>query len=115
MLRTPRCNRAIDMGQHCVGKPSGHTLPISAYVQIVEAFEQAFRLLEGTTKDLKDGDFFFSPTIKMPTGAARKKQAQEGLKSATEAYNKFVTITNKGLMMELNKLPLAGEPQVTSK
>ena len=78
-----------------------------------QAFEQAFRLLEGTTKDLKDGDFFFSPTIKMPTGAARKKQAQEGLKSATEAYNKFVTITNKGLMMELNKLPLAGEPQIS--
>ena len=76
-----------------------------------QAFETAFRSLEGTTKDLKDGPFFFSGTIKMPTGAARKKQAQEGLKAATEAYNNFVTITNRGLMMELNKLPLAGEAQ----
>lgn len=76
-----------------------------------QAFEQAFRVLQGTTKDMKDGDFFFSPTIKMPTGPARKKQAQEGLKSATESYNNFVTIANKGLMRELNKLPLAGELQ----
>jgi hypothetical protein len=76
-----------------------------------QAFEQAFRVLQGTTKDMKDGDFFFSPTIKMPAGPARKKQAQEGLKSATESYNNFVTIANKGLMRELNKLPLAGELQ----
>ena len=76
-----------------------------------QAFEAACRTLEGTTKDLKDGPYFFSGTIKMPTGAARKKQAQEGLKTATEAYNKFVTITNKGLMLELNKLPLAGDVQ----
>jgi hypothetical protein len=76
-----------------------------------QAFEKAMRLLEGTTRDMKDGEFFFSPTIKMPTGAERKEQAKEGYAEAVQAYNKYITVANKGLMMELNKLPLAGETQ----
>lgn len=66
-------------------------------------FEEAMKLLQGTTKDMK-GDGWFAADIKMPTGTARKKQAQEALQTAKETYNEFVVIMNKGLMMELNKL-----------
>ena len=66
-------------------------------------FEGAMKLLQGTTKDMKS-EGWFAPDIKMPTGSARKKQAQEALQTSKEAYNEFVVLMNKGLMMELNKL-----------
>jgi len=66
-------------------------------------FEEAMKLMQGTTKDMP-GDGWFAAKIKQPTGAARKKQAQAALQAAKMSYNEFVNVMNKGLMMELNKL-----------
>ena len=69
-----------------------------------QAFEKAMGELEGCVKDRK-GEGFFAADIKMPTGAARKKQAQEAYASGKKALNAYVKLANAGLMLELNKLP----------
>jgi hypothetical protein len=67
------------------------------------AVEEALRLLQGCTQDMK-GDGFFAAKIKMPTGKERKEQLQKGYDMLKNALNMYVNIANKGLMLELNKL-----------
>lgn len=66
-------------------------------------FEEAMGTLEGCIKDRK-GNGFFAADIKMPTGAAKKKQALESYAKAKAALNEYITIGNNGLMLELNKI-----------
>ena len=66
-------------------------------------FEVAMKSLENCVKDVK-GEGFFAADIKMPTGAARKKQAQEAWKTGKDAFNDYIDITNRGLMRELNTI-----------
>lgn len=66
-------------------------------------FEEAMGNLEGCIKDRK-GNGFFAADIKMPTGAAKKKQASESYAKAKEALNEYIKIGNNGLMLELNKI-----------
>eukprot|EP00600_Ochromonadales_sp_CCMP1393_P009591 CAMPEP_0174975654 /NCGR_PEP_ID=MMETSP0004_2-20121128/12567_1 /TAXON_ID=420556 /ORGANISM="Ochromonas sp., Strain CCMP1393" /LENGTH=229 /DNA_ID=CAMNT_0016226537 /DNA_START=58 /DNA_END=747 /DNA_ORIENTATION=- len=68
-----------------------------------ENFATAMKSLEGCTKNMK-GEGFFAPDIKMPTGGARDKQANEAWKAGKEALNAYLGIFNDGLMLELNKL-----------
>eukprot|EP01035_Chromulina_nebulosa_P019782 gene19782-25722_t len=67
------------------------------------AFEAEMFKLEGCIKDQK-GEGFFAPDIKMPTGPARKYQAEEAWLNGKEALNKYIQIANDGLMFELNKI-----------
>lgn len=67
------------------------------------AVEEALKLLQGCTQDMK-GEGFFAAKIKMPTGGERKIQAQKGYDMLRSALNTYIDITNKGLMLELNKL-----------
>lgn len=70
-----------------------------------QIFEAAMSDLEGCVKDRK-GEGFFAADIKMPTGAARQKQAQDAWLKGKNAINEYITIANTGLMRELNKIDL---------
>lgn len=59
----------------------------------------------GSIKDRK-GEGFFAGTIKAPTGKERTKQAKEAWAEGKAALDKYTTILNDGLMLELNKIPL---------
>jgi len=74
-----------------------------ALMQQEELFAAAMGELEGCVKDRK-GEGFFAADIKMPQGAARKKQGQEAWTKGKAAINEYITIANKGLMLELNKI-----------
>lgn len=74
-----------------------------ALTEIEADFEKAMVGLEGCTKDMK-GEGFFAATTKMPTGAARVKQAKQSWEAGKLAINNYIDTFNDGLMLELNKL-----------